>query len=180
MPLDIGLVDVVEAAFVALAGGKVIMPPILSMDLAEVHGEVDVKTAYIPGLESFALKVSTGFFNNAKLGLPSLGGLMTVFSATTGQVQAVLLDNGFLTDMRTAAAGAVAARHLAPRRGHDCRSDRHGPAGAAADARRPSGAPFRAGAGLGPGSQESGALRLGSRRSAGSRGRGGERSARLW
>ncbi len=114
VPLDIGLVDVVEAAFVALAGGKVIMPPILSMDLAEVHGEVDVKTAYIPGLESFALKVSTGFFNNAKRGLPSLGGLMTVFSATTGQVQAVLLDNGFLTDMRTAAAGAVAARHLAP------------------------------------------------------------------
>ncbi|MGY9049090.1 hypothetical protein P775_05780 [Puniceibacterium antarcticum] len=114
VPLDTGLVDVVEAAFVALAGGQVIMPPILSMDLAAVHGEVDVKTAYIPGLDSFALKVSTGFFDNAAKGLPSLGGLMTVFSATTGQVQAVLLDNGFLTDMRTAAAGAVAARHLAP------------------------------------------------------------------
>jgi ornithine cyclodeaminase len=114
VPLDLALVDVVEAAFVALAGGGVIMPPILSMDLAAVHGEVDVKTAYIPGLSSFALKVSTGFFDNAKRGLPSLGGLMTVFSATTGQVQAVLLDNGFLTDMRTAAAGAVVARHLAP------------------------------------------------------------------
>ncbi|WP_146584633.1 cyclodeaminase [Puniceibacterium confluentis] len=114
VPLDLALVDVVEAAFVALAGGRVIMPPILSMDLAAVHGEVDVKTAYIPGLDSFALKVSTGFFDNAARGLPSLGGLMTVFSATTGQVQAVLLDNGFLTDMRTAAAGAVAARHLAP------------------------------------------------------------------
>ncbi len=114
VPLDLALIDVVEAAFVALAGGGVIMPPILSMDLAAVHGEVDVKTAYIPGLDSFALKVSTGFFDNAARGLPSLGGLMTVFSATTGQVQAVLLDNGFLTDMRTAAAGAVAARHLAP------------------------------------------------------------------
>ena len=116
VPLDLALVDVVEAAFVALAGGTVIMPPVLSMDLAQVHGEVDVKTAYIPGLDSFALKVSTGFFDNARHGLPSLGGLMTVFSATTGQVQAVLLDNGFLTDMRTAAAGAVAARHLAPQR----------------------------------------------------------------
>ena len=116
VPLDLALIDVVEAAFVALAGGTVIMPPILSMDLPQVHGEVDVKTAYIPGLDSFALKVSTGFFDNARRGLPSLGGLMTVFSATTGQVQAVLLDNGFLTDMRTAAAGAVAARHLAPAR----------------------------------------------------------------
>jgi ornithine cyclodeaminase len=39
---------------------------------------------------------------------------MILFSATTGLVQAVFLDNGYLTDLRTAAAGAVAARHLAP------------------------------------------------------------------
>src|SRR5690606_26644592 len=45
-----------------------------------------------------------------KLGLPSTSGLMMLLSARTGQVQALLLDNGYLTDMRTAAAGAVAAR----------------------------------------------------------------------
>lgn len=38
---------------------------------------------------------------------------MVLFSARTGMVQALLLDNGYLTDVRTAAAGAVAARHLA-------------------------------------------------------------------
>jgi ornithine cyclodeaminase len=38
---------------------------------------------------------------------------MILFSARTGQVEALLLDNGYLTDVRTAAAGAVAARHLA-------------------------------------------------------------------
>lgn len=112
--LDLTTVDVVERAFAALAGGGVIMPPVLSMDLPMVHGEIDVKTAFIPGFDSFALKVSTGFFKNPDLGLPSLGGMMTLFSATTGAVQAVYLDNGFLTDLRTAAAGAVAARHLAP------------------------------------------------------------------
>jgi ornithine cyclodeaminase len=74
---------------------------------------MDVKTAYVPGLESFALKVSTGFFDNPKLGLPSLSGLMTLLSAKTGRVEAVMLDNGYLTDVRTAAAGAVAAKHLA-------------------------------------------------------------------
>jgi ornithine cyclodeaminase len=114
--LDLALVDVVENAFRALAGGAVVMPPILSMDLPEANGEVDVKTAHIPGLDGFAIKVSPGFFDNPKIGLPSLNGLMILFSATTGLVRAVFLDNGYLTDLRTAAAGAVAARHLAPAR----------------------------------------------------------------
>ena len=113
--LDGAAIDVVEQAFRALAGGKVVMPPILSMDLPDVHGEVDVKTAYIPGFAGFAIKVSPGFFDNPQLGLPSLNGLMILFSAKTGLVDALLLDNGYLTDVRTAAAGAVAARHLAPR-----------------------------------------------------------------
>ncbi len=112
--VDLDAVGVVEAAFSALAGGEVIMPPILSMQIPAVHGEVDVKTAYIPGLEGFAIKVSPGFFDNPKLGLPSLNGLMVLFSARTGLVEALLLDNGYLTDVRTAAAGAVAALHLAP------------------------------------------------------------------
>lgn len=114
--LDLTTVDVIERAFAALATGGVVMPPILSMDLPEANGEVDVKTAYIPGFEGFAIKVSPGFFDNPKLGLPSLNGLMILFSAKTGLVQAVFLDNGYLTDIRTAAAGAVAARHLAPER----------------------------------------------------------------
>ena len=90
------------------------MPPILSMALPAVNGEVDVKTAWIPGFDGFAIKVSPGFFDNPKRGLPSLNGLMILFSATTGLVEALFLDNGYLTDVRTAAAGAVAARHMAP------------------------------------------------------------------
>jgi ornithine cyclodeaminase len=115
VPLDEAAVDVVADAFSALAGGDVVMPPILRLDVTERNGELDVKTAYVPGLESFAVKMSSGFFDNPKRGLPSLSGLMILFSAETGRVEAVLLDNGYLTDLRTAAAGAVAARHLAPR-----------------------------------------------------------------
>lgn len=114
LTLDLGTVDVVERAFAALASGTVVMPPILSMELADANGEVDVKTAYIPGLDGFAIKVSPGFFDNPALGLPSLNGLMILFSARTGLVEALFLDNGYLTDIRTAAAGAVAARHMAP------------------------------------------------------------------
>ncbi|MCW2306967.1 cyclodeaminase [Rhodobium gokarnense] len=112
--LDLTAIDVVEKAFAALASGSVVMPPILSMAIPEANGEVDVKTAYIPGFDGFAIKVSPGFFDNPSLGLPSLNGLMILFSARTGLVEALFLDNGYLTDVRTAAAGAVAARHMAP------------------------------------------------------------------
>ncbi|MBP2239148.1 ornithine cyclodeaminase [Sinorhizobium kostiense] len=88
------------------------MPPILRLDVPESRGEVDVKTAYIPGLSGFAIKISPGFFDNPKLGLPSTNGMMVLLSSKTGLIQALLLDNGYLTDVRTAAAGAVAAKHL--------------------------------------------------------------------
>lgn len=112
--LDREAVDIVAEGFRALARNQAVMPPVLSMAMEDRHGEVDVKTAYVRGLEMFAIKVSSGFFDNPKLGLPSLSGMMTLFSSETGRVQAVLLDNGYLTDLRTAAAGALAADLLAP------------------------------------------------------------------
>ena len=113
VPLDMDAIDCVERAFVALATQSVAMPPILRLDIPEHRGEVDVKTAYIPGLDHFAIKISPGFFGNPAIGLPSTNGMMVVLSARTGLVEALLLDNGYLTDVRTAAAGAVAAKHLA-------------------------------------------------------------------
>ena len=112
--LDLPLVDIIERAIVALTDSDVVMPPVLSMAMPAVHGEVDIKTAFLPGFDGFAVKVSPGFFDNPSRGLPSLNGLMILLSAETGLVEAVYLDNGYLTDLRTAAAGAVAARHLAP------------------------------------------------------------------
>lgn len=110
--LDLDAVACTEDAFTALATKDVVMPPILSMVIAERNAEIDVKTAYVPGLDNFAIKIAPGFFDNPALGFPSLNGLMILFSAKTGLVDALLLDNGYLTAVRTAAAGAVAARHL--------------------------------------------------------------------
>lgn len=114
--VDAEAVDAIEAGFTRLASGDVTVPPIMRIDVPEYNGEVDVKSAYVRGLDSFAIKVSSGFFDNYKFGLPSLSGLMMLFATDTGIPQAMLLDNGYLTDVRTAAAGAVAARHLAPER----------------------------------------------------------------
>jgi len=110
--LDTQSIKAVEQAFYLLATAKVAMPPILRLDVPEHNGEVDVKTAYLPGLEQFAIKVSPGFFDNPKLGLPSLNGLMLLLDSQTGLPVALLLDNGYLTAIRTAAAGAVAAKWL--------------------------------------------------------------------
>ncbi|TPJ15185.1 ectoine utilization protein EutC [Mesorhizobium sp. B2-7-3] len=110
--LDLDAVACVENAFRALATLPVAMPPILRLDIPQHRGEVDVKTAYVPGIDGFAIKISPGFFDNPKLGLPSVNGMMVLLSSKTGLVEALLLDNGYLTDVRTAAAGAVAAKHL--------------------------------------------------------------------
>jgi ectoine utilization protein EutC len=105
-------VNVVENAFSQLAKNEVVMPPIMRVDIEDQNGEVDVKTAYIQKKEMFAIKISSGFFNNYKLGLPSGNGMMILISTQTGIPEAILLDNGYLTDVRTAAAGAVAAKYL--------------------------------------------------------------------
>lgn len=106
------LIPIIEDAFKSLALGKTTMPPILRLDIEKYHGESDVKAAYIDGLDSYAIKVASGFFNNPNLGLPSSNGLMILLDSKTGMLKSVLLDKGYLTDIRTAIAGAIAAKHL--------------------------------------------------------------------
>jgi len=105
-----------ERAFLALARNEVVSPLPMGVDIPEVHGEVHLKGAHIHGAAIFAFKVATGFYGNVELGVPTGSGLVLVFDATTGFPLAVLSDNGYLTDLRTAAAGALAARHLSPNR----------------------------------------------------------------
>lgn len=106
--------DAVEMAFTALAEGRVVQPPPLGMDLEAVRGEVHVKGAWLEGSGVFAIKVASGFYGNPGKGLPTGSGLVLVFDATTGFPLALLRDNGFLTEMRTGAAGALAVKLLAP------------------------------------------------------------------
>jgi ornithine cyclodeaminase/alanine dehydrogenase-like protein (mu-crystallin family) len=104
----------VERAFRALAEGRVVQPPPIGLDFRDADGEVHVKGAYVLGSPIFAFKVACGFYRNHEKGLPTGSGLVLVFDAQTGMPLAVLHDNGYLTDLRTAGAGALAARLLAP------------------------------------------------------------------
>jgi ectoine utilization protein EutC len=114
--LDLDALAAVEDAFSRLAAGKADVPPIVGLFVPERDGEIDVKGAYVHGLPSLAVKIASGFSENARRGLPTGSGLMVVLSADTGYPQAILLDNGYLTDVRTALAGAAVAKALAPNR----------------------------------------------------------------
>lgn len=113
LQMDESALDAISEGFSQLAVGTVDVPPIMRVDIEEHHGEVDVKTAYIAGKDSFAIKIASGFHENRLKGLPTGSGMMVLISAETGVPMAVLLDNGYLTEVRTGIAGAVAAEHLA-------------------------------------------------------------------
>lgn len=113
---DIDVVAEIERGFVALSEGKVEVPPVGELLFPDESGELHIKYGAVRGDDVFVVKLATGFFNNVKLGLPPFSGCMLVLSAKTGQVLCILLEEGELTNHRTAAAGAVVARHLAPAR----------------------------------------------------------------
>ena len=108
-------VDAMRDAFRADGEGRAHVPAVINLDVPKHRGEFHVKTALIDGIPHVAVKIASGFYDNPAQGLPSGSGLMAVFDATTGFPVALLLDNGFLTDIRTGAAGAIAADALAPR-----------------------------------------------------------------
>jgi ectoine utilization protein EutC len=106
-------IQAMERAFAAYATGKAQLPPVINLEVPEHGGEVHVKTGHLSGGAYYAVKIASGFYGNAALGLPSSNGMVLVFDAGTGAPAALLLDNGFITDLRTAAAGALAAKYLA-------------------------------------------------------------------
>jgi ornithine cyclodeaminase len=112
----IDVVGEIEKGFVAYSEGKVTVPPVGELLFPNDNGELHIKYGAIDGDDVAVVKIATGFYDNPKRGLPPFGGMNIVFSARTGLPEAVLLDGGALTNIRTAAAGAVAAKHLGPKK----------------------------------------------------------------
>lgn len=106
------LLPAIAAGFAAYSEGRCNIPPV--GELLMPKGEVHIKYGCITGDATYVVKVASGFYGNPRLGLASGNGVMLVFSQDTGALEAVLLDEGHLTDVRTAVAGAVAARYFAP------------------------------------------------------------------
>lgn len=105
-------VTAVEKSFAAFNSGQALLPGVINLDIPQNQGEIHVKAAYISGEDHYVIKIASGFYLNVNLGLPVGDGLILVFSAKTGVLEALFFDRGYITEMRTAAAGAVAAKYL--------------------------------------------------------------------
>ncbi|ARH00178.1 ornithine cyclodeaminase family protein [Legionella micdadei] len=113
--VKIDIISEIEKAFVAYSNGKAVVSPVGELLFQDPPGDVHIKSGYILGEEYYVIKIASGFYENPKLNLPSSNGLMLLFSQNTGGLCSILLDEGYLTDIRTAVAGAIVAKYLAPR-----------------------------------------------------------------
>ena len=109
------LIQEIETGFVLYSEGKVVVPPVGFLHFDDPPGDVHIKYGFVSGGDYYVLKMASGFYDNAKVDLPVADGVILVFSQKTGALELILLDRCWLTDMRTAAAGAVAAKYLAPK-----------------------------------------------------------------
>lgn len=112
--LDADLLEVIEDAFVVLARDKVTIPAIQQIPLSEVGAQVCVKSAYVAEFPYFVVKIAGHFPQNSRMGEAGNQGCLCLFDSTTGKLDSLLADNGLLTQLRTAASGAIAAKYLAP------------------------------------------------------------------
>jgi ornithine cyclodeaminase len=109
------IIERMRAALIAQSRGECDTPMPMHLDIAPAHGEVHIKASYRRGGSYFALKLATTFPGNIARGLAAGDGIMLLSSAETGEAVALLSDCGHLTDLRTAAASAMAARELGRR-----------------------------------------------------------------
>ncbi|MEN8246714.1 MAG: ornithine cyclodeaminase family protein [Thermodesulfobacteriota bacterium] len=113
----IGQIDItpfIEEGFIAYSQGKVVVPPVGEMIFENPPGDTHLKYGYIKDDDYFAIKIASGFYENYKLDLPTSDGLILLFSQRDGTLVSILLDKCYLTNVRTAEAGRIVAKHMAP------------------------------------------------------------------
>lgn len=122
------LIDAIKKSFVSYSKGGFNACPIQTMgappmakftncnnsngsigDGSGYQAQTCVKSGYVTGASHYVIKVASGGHP-----FPSNSGLMQLYSQITGKLETLLMDEGILTDLRTAAVGAVAAQLLAP------------------------------------------------------------------
>jgi ornithine cyclodeaminase len=108
------ILEAVKGALLAQARGDVNSPPPGMLQLQNPAGECHIKYGHLKGSDTFVIKIACGFYENPKIGLSASSGMMVLFNAQPGVPVCILDDRGWLTNARTAAAGALAAQAGAP------------------------------------------------------------------
>ena len=113
---DIDLLPLIEEGFAQYSAGNAVVPPVGELLLD--GGDVLIKYGYIKGQPHYVIKIASGFYGNSALDLPGSQGMMLMFRQASGEPVCLLLDEGWLTEIRTAVAGAIVAKYLAPSQVH--------------------------------------------------------------
>lgn len=113
---ELDLIPLIEHGFLALSSNSAIIPPVGELLFDQPPGETHIKYGYIKGEEFYTIKVASGFYQNPELGLSSSQGLMLLLSQKTGKLLAILLDDGKLTDIRTAIASMITLKYMAQKK----------------------------------------------------------------
>lgn len=110
--------DPIKDAYIAVTDGRCDLPPVGYLGFPDAKGDCHIKYGHIAGDSVFVIKIATGFYDNPSKGLASSNGIMLALSAETGEVMAILQDEGYLTDLRTGIGAALATKA-------GCRGDAH-------------------------------------------------------
>ena len=102
--------DPIKDAYIAVTDGRCDLPPVGYLGFPDAKGDCHIKYGHIAGDSVFVIKIATGFYDNPSKGLASSNGIMLALSAETGEVMAILQDEGYLTDLRTGIGAALATK----------------------------------------------------------------------
>jgi len=108
-------IQAIEEGFVAYSKGKAVIPPVGEMLFKDPPGYVHIKYGYLMDDDYYVIKIASGFFEGPSSSRYTSNGLILLFKKGTGELACALLDECHLTNVRTAAAGAVSAKYLAPK-----------------------------------------------------------------
>jgi ornithine cyclodeaminase len=108
------LFEPVRQSFIDYSSGKLLAAPVNLLHFKD-NSDAHIKIAAVEDCPYFSIKVATMYPHNTLSGLPVNNGAIFLFNAQTGALAAILQDKGYLTDMRTAVAGASITDLAAPK-----------------------------------------------------------------
>lgn len=108
------LFEPIREAFIAYDSPALIGVPVSLLHFPN-KADTHIKTAALDGYKYFSIKVVSMFPENVKRELSPYSGAIFLFDSTTGYPAAILNDKGIITDLRTAAAGALITDFVAPK-----------------------------------------------------------------
>lgn len=108
------LIQEIEKGLIQYSEKKAQISPVGFLHFKVPPGDVHIKAGALEDDDYYVIKIASGFYDNSKIGMPTSNGMMLLFKQNTGELEAILHDEGFLTDLRTGVVGAICAKAFGP------------------------------------------------------------------